>query len=201
MTLRGLLGAQLERLVSAASTKMREHFKVDLPNRRVHVSDAVVLNAIRTAAAKAAVDLVEVARVGGGYACTVKRGDEIVRCVATVTSLVWGTDTIEVTVATPEGVELASRPVVNAIVAGVVGLIGGTAAAEFILSTPLPAFARWDGHTAVLVLQSPSEGKVHTWLGLDEVTFEVAQDASGLWFKVSDDLTLLRFIQGLLELS
>ena len=201
MTLKGLLGAQLQRLVSAASAKVREHLTVDLPNRRVHVSDAVVLKAIRTAATKAAVDLVEVVRVGGGYDCTWKKGDETLRCTAIVTELVWGSETFEVTVATPEGVELTSRPVLSAIVAGMVGLIGGTAVADFVLSAPLPAFLRWDGKTALLAFPSPAKGKVQTWLGLDEVAFEVAQDASGLWFKVSDDLTLLRFIQGLLELS
>jgi hypothetical protein len=191
----------LARAMSTLPAALREHVVVDAPKARVRLSNHVVLAAIRAAAVRAEFEVVEVRREGDGYFCAVKKGTNVVRVTATVSSIVWNGRNVRVTLQTPVPVEIDGRPVVNFLVAALVGLIGGTHVAESILSLPLPTGVRWNGQVAVLEFELPADVKLPSWVeSTAMVTFEVTHDADGMWLKFSSQKTLSLYLSGLVGL-
>jgi hypothetical protein len=194
-----MLWNALMQALSTVPTSLRDHVTLDLPNRRIRFSDAIVMRAVRMAASRAGWELLEITRSEGGYACSARKGKELVRGTAAVTRITWSGRRIEVALSTPAPIELASRPVMNFIVAAIVGPLGGTKLAEQILAGGLPEGAQWNGRDARFTFLLPDDVVLPEWVERNaSLVFDVAQD-DGLWLKVSDGVSLPELLEAVYQ--
>jgi hypothetical protein len=149
------------KLVETVAALSGQHVRVE--GRRLSVSDAAFCKTVRGLAGVLAPQLaLELEPDDAGYRVRLMAGAEPVSAVVVLERIRFERGVLRVEVATPEGVSLASRPVVGAFAAVVGRLFGGTWAGGKLLSLSLPETLRWDGKRATLdvaIDQAPLVGQ------------------------------------------
>jgi len=159
----------------------------------VFLSHEIVTTAARAAVANIkGLELNEITATPKGYRCRGRVGVGDVTIVLVPEVVTWARDAITVTLGTPDGVQIEARPVLNALAAAIIMVVGGTKLGEVLLSTALPEQVRWDGEHAVCVFSVP-KGAAHRFGRTEVVTLNISQDARGLWLQV-ESLSLLEIL-------
>ena len=171
----------LEKLAGSLSDDVRP----DRANRRLFLSDAIVVDAVRTAIAKSPdAELIEMGRTAGGYAPKIRMGKSVYRLEVEVVEIIWQGNLVTVHLRTPHPIEIESRPVLTFFASAISTMFGGTSFAQGIYSYKVPVGATWDGRDARVPFHISQSVSLPAWMSQTvPVVLDVAQDSNGLWLK------------------
>ena len=173
---------------------IREHVKVDPANKRFFFSHESFTAAVRAAAGRSdTFEIRELRPLPDAYHLSAQIRGRNVETQFRVETITWADGQVEVQLGVPEGVKIASSPVLNFIAAGVCKVFGGTSVGEAILSAPLPSNIRWDGKIVRWTSQVSPTHTMPGWVRAAEpLVFTATHERRGLWFSI--DVTVSIFL-------
>ena len=178
---------------------LRKHIDVDTKNKRVFLSNTLILKAsVYASSLSDDIHIIDLHPVTDGYICRARVAEKTVKLKFTIEQLVWDHGQVSVEFSTPDGVEVEGHSVINYLSKSIIWLFGGTQFGEAILSAKFPPTFRWDGKRATCSFDFPKED-FPGWIQSSTGVMHVGQDAQGLWFSFDEFETLARIVSMLLE--
>jgi hypothetical protein len=160
------LGEARRAVKAQVAMAVRRVFRHDRRKRSLSVSDEALLPALRALAARLAPEaMVTLEPATDGLLVGARLGGKRVSAVVRLERVELRGGRVMVVVGTPQGIELAGRPVAQLLAGLVARLLGGTWLGKKLLSAPLPSRLTWDGATATLCTDLDPAGRLPAALG------------------------------------
>jgi hypothetical protein len=188
------------KLLAIIPSEYRDLLNIDIVQKRLFVSHMIVSKAINYFAVTYTdtIQIIDFSPENESYYCRAQIKDTVAAIHFNVEKILLDAGKATVTIATPAGVKIENKMVINFLAKSFIGLFGGTSIGGAILSAKLPPSIKWDGLKARCTFEIPEENTPQ-WIHDVTAVIAVEYENRGLWLYFDTLATLDHIVHLMIE--